>query len=576
MTNSFNQINEIREKADIVSIISSYISITKKGKNYFAVCPFHDDHNPSMSISPEKQIYKCFVCGASGNVFSFVKDYENVSFMEAVSIVAKNIGLTFNNTYKKNKIKDDKEHILLEFVCKYYINNLNTTFGKKALKYLKDRNLTEKTIDNFKIGLSLPSKDNLVNILQKKGYEKSFLNELGLMTNDYDYFQNRIMFPLFDEDGQVIGFSARIYNDEKNQAKYINSKESKIFKKGEFLYNYHIAKKEVKKSKKLIIVEGQMDVIRLCENDINYCVALSGTALTNNQVDLIKKLRVPVYLLLDNDFAGEKATYSNGEILEKANIDVKIVRITDFKDPDEFITKKGKEEFLNYLKKPMSYLSFKINYLKNNKNLSETKDLVKYINEVLDSLKNEKDDITIEVVLKKLSKDYDLDYKTLFKKLNNQKDNKITKMIKTNNKESEKHKKSKDILASEAIIYFMMQDSIYIKMYQKKLGYLPLKKHRSIVNDIIYFYEINGFINMADFITFSLEKEINADIVLEIIKENDKIFVSPKEMENYIEVIENYLVKEKIQRLKKELKEENNEMKKIEIVKEITKLKKEV
>ncbi len=576
MTNSTSIINEIREQADIVTVISSYLSLTKKGKNYFAICPFHDDHTPSMSISFEKQIYKCFVCGASGNVFTFVKDYENVSFNEAVQIVGKMVGINYDNVHKNTPVKNKKEYEIMNFVCKYYQNNLKTSLGNKALKYLKERHIDEKTIDKFKIGISLPSKNNLTMILNKKGLDISYLDNLGLSTKStsYDYFQNRIMFPLCDEDGQVIGFSARIYNNEANQPKYLNTKETSIFKKGEFLYNYNVAKKEVKKSRKLIIVEGQMDVIRLCANDVNYCVALSGTALTNYQVNMIKKLRVPVYLMLDNDNAGEEATFRNGEILEKANIDLKVVRLIDYKDPDEFIINKGIEELLKFLKKPMSYLSFKINYLKKNKNLKETKDLVKYINDVIDSLKNESDDLTIEVVLKKLSKQYDLDYNNLLKKLNNNKEKREEKKAKVEITKEEK--KNKVTIASEAIIYLMMQDPIYIKIYQKKLGFLPLKKHRNIINDILYFYELNGFVNMADFISFSEDRQVNIDNILEIINNNSEIKVSTNEMENYIKVINEALKKEKIEKLKRELKEENNEMRKIEIVKEITRIKKEV
>ena len=267
-------------------------------------------------------------------------------------------------------------------------------------------------------------------------------------------------------------------------------------------------------------------------------------------------------------------SFRNGEILEKANIDLKVVRLIDYKDPDEFIINKGIEELLKFLKKPMSYLSFKINYLKKNKNLKETKDLVKYINDVIDSLKNESDDLTIEVVLKKLSKQYDLDYNNLLKKLNNNKEKREEKKAKVEITKEEK--KNKVTIASEAIIYLMMQDPIYIKIYQKKLGFLPLKKHRNIINDILYFYELNGFVNMADFISFSEDRQVNIDNILEIINNNSEIKVSTNEMENYIKVINEALKKEKIEKLKRELKEENNEMRKIEIVKEITRIKKEV
>lgn len=577
MPNYANLINEIRSKADIVKVISSYIPLNKQGKNYFGVCPFHDDHNPSMSVSPDKQIYKCFVCGASGNVFTFVKDFENVSFNEAVSIVGASVGIEYKASNKVIVKKNKDEIKLMDFVCKYYQNNLYTKDGINALKYLEKRNINEDIIKRFKIGLSLNQYDGLAKILTSKEYNVQTLDNLGLVnSNLQDYFHNRIMFPLCNEDGDVIGFSARIFNNETNQPKYLNTKETILFKKGNFLYNYHLAKKAVKKDKILIIVEGQMDVIRLCQNGFENCIALSGTALTDEQVLMIKKLKVPVYLTLDNDNAGEIATYRNGEILEKNNVDLKVVRLLDYKDPDEFLQNKSKEEFLNYLKKPMSYLSFKMSYLKQNKNLKETKDLVLYINEVLDSLKNEKDDLTIEVALKKLSKEYDLDYNNLLKKLNNNKEQVKKDEVVKKWDTKPKRRRTRYELASSAIIYFMMNDPKYILMYQQKLGYLKLKEQRDIINHILYFYEINNYINLADFISYIEQDNIELPLLKDIINQGDNLKISEEEMSNYINVVDKSLKSDKLKELKRELFLENNEMKKIEIVKEITKLKKEV
>ena len=315
---SNDEINDIRASANIVDIVRDYIPLTQKGKNFVGVCPFHDDHSPSMSVSQDKQIYKCFSCGAAGNVFDFVGNYENVSFGEAVSIVANKIGKTLSTTITKSPINTHRvEYEMMELALKFYQNNLKTTLGAEARKYLNERGLDDNTIKDFDIGLSLDQSDALYNLLSKKEYDIKKQSDLGLINisknNVYDTFTRRIVFPLWDKDGHVVGFSARIYRGEKDTSKYINSKETIIFKKGETLYNYHQAKDYAKREKCMIVVEGFMDTIRLWVNGVKNVVALQGTALTKEQISLLKKLRCKIILCLDNDNAGELATINNGD-----------------------------------------------------------------------------------------------------------------------------------------------------------------------------------------------------------------------------------------------------------------------
>ena len=384
---SNDEINSIRAKADIVSVIGSYLPLTQRGKNYLGVCPFHDDHSPSMSVSGEKQIYKCFSCGATGNVFTFVQDYENVSFIEAVKIVADKCGMklsvdTFNSAPQIFK----EEHEIMDLAQKFYLNNLRTDSGKDALKYLKERGLNEDIIKEFGIGLSLDTNDSLYSLLSKKGYDKKKLLDVGLINeiNDkvYDMFSRRITFPLWDKEGNIVGFSARIYRGEKDVSKYMNSRESKLFKKGETLYNYHKAKDAAKREKQIIVVEGFMDAIRVSSVGIKNVVALQGTAMTQEQINLLKKLRVKVILCLDNDNAGEIATVNNGEELEKNNIETYVIRLSGEKDPDEYIIANGAEAFKENVLEPITFFEFKMNYLKQNKDLSNVTDLTTYINDV--------------------------------------------------------------------------------------------------------------------------------------------------------------------------------------------------
>ena len=229
-------INEIRNKTDIVDIISNYVPLTQRGKNYFGVCPFHDDHSPSMSVSKEKQIYTCFSCGATGNVFTFVSEYEHINFYEAVKLLGSKLGYNLGNM-SNGKNQTDKSLEIYESTCKFYQNNLNTALGKNAIEYLEQRKIDKETIKKFKIGLSI-SKTSVTDYLLNKQIPLKELISLGISTDDgRDLFTNRIMFPLYDLQGNVVAFSGRIYNT-KDSSKYINTKETKIFKKGNLLYNY--------------------------------------------------------------------------------------------------------------------------------------------------------------------------------------------------------------------------------------------------------------------------------------------------------------------------------------------------
>ena len=264
-------INEIRNKTDIVEVVSRYVNLTKTGKNYIGVCPFHDDHSPSMSVSPEKQIYTCFSCGASGNVFTFVSDFEKISFSEAVKLLGEKVGINVSNDIKVNT-KRDEYFDIYDLASKFYQNSLNSSLGKNAIEYLENRHLDKETIKKFGIGLSI-QKVSLTKYLTNKKYSLDKLIDIGL-TNDNgnDIFVSRIMFPIWGLSGNVVAFSGRIYNTKDN-SKYINTKETDNFKKGKILYNYHIAKEYLKKNDTVIIMEGQMDVIRASTVGINNCIA---------------------------------------------------------------------------------------------------------------------------------------------------------------------------------------------------------------------------------------------------------------------------------------------------------------
>ena len=570
-----NKINEIRNSVNIVDIIKEYVPLTSKGKNFFGVCPFHEDHAPSMSVSNDKQIYRCFSCGAAGNVFTFVKDYENVSFLEAVSLVAKKAGINFEYTKEKsssiNKNYEELYNILSDS-SKYFQNYLNTKDGEEALNYLKARSFDKDIIKEFEFGLA-PKNNGLCTFLGKKGYKDETVEKTSLISLDkypHDIFVDRIMIPIHDLEGHVLGFTGRIYK-EGSSPKYINSKESEIFKKGKILFNFHRAKNHVRNNHELIIVEGNMDALKMYAQGIKNVIALMGTALTTDQVDAIKKLRCKVILMLDNDNAGRLGIYQNGNILVKNGITPEVVLISDVKDPDEYLNKYGKEKFIKLVENPISFLNYKLEYFKDSLNLDDVTDLSKYIKLVINDLKNEKDSILVEVTLKKLAKEYNLDYANLASDLKG--DKPVAEQI--IKKEEEKVVIKIDEAVAN-IILGMISNGKYIKQFIKQLGFLPEKWQRNIVSEIRYYYEQNKTINIADFISYLSDKFEMQQIILNIVSKYGDLEITDELFNEYVKAEKKILLNKEIKDIKDKLKKETDINKKLALGEELTKLKREV
>ena len=562
-----NTINDIRKANDIVDVISSYIPLTKKGKNYFGICPFHDDTNPSMSVTRDKQIYKCFSCGASGNVFNFIMDYENVDFKEAARILAKRAGIDFKAGHIKNNNQYEKYYQMYDLALKLYQNNINSAYGKSAVEYLEKRFISKEIIKEFKIGLAL-DKNALTSILTKKGYSTLEMDKYGLGNGYNDLYFNRIMFPLFDTNNRVVGFSGRIYlSSDKEQSKYINTKETPIFKKGELLYNYYNAKEHCRLKKNVILVEGFMDVIRLYTIGIKNVVALMGTALTKNQINLLKRLSTEIYLCLDGDDAGRKAMASVGEDLINANCNVRVISLTEKLDPDEYILKYGKESFESLYDNAVNFSEFKLSYIKTGFNLSNIEDKNEYIKTVLKDISKDHDDIKKELILKKISNEFDIDISIL--KNNLKKDEKYSK-IETLKKEPEKRQKhDKYTKATYGILYAMMSSYDYAKAYEKRLNYLPSKQARLLANEIIYAYRYNSSLVLADFLTnFSTNEELFY-LAREIMKNIDGDEPDEQLFNDYVAVIREYNENQEIKRLKEMIKEEIDPVKKAQLLEKI-------
>ncbi len=544
-------VDEIRNKADIVEIIKDYIPLNQKGKNFFGVCPFHQDHSPSMSVSREKQMFKCFSCGAAGNVFKFVSDFENISFVEAIQKVANKVGvvLELKDDHKAVSKYDDKYKIM-DLANNFYQNNLNTKAGEGAKDYLKKRGLTEEMIKTFEIGLSF-SNNQLRNFLNSKKIANEELFDLGLVnfnnTDYFDVFVDRILFPIHDAVGHVVAFTGRVYDSQKTP-KYLNSKETVIFKKGNVLFNYHRAKDSVRLEKKLILVEGNMDALRMYASGFKNTVALMGTSLTDEQITLIQKLHVPVILMLDNDNAGALATETNGKLLTKANIIVEVVRLSNQKDPDEYILANGASKMAEVIKHPVSFLEFEYENLKENRNLQDPMELSNYVKDVLNCLETA-DKITIDIILNKLANEFNLSLEVLKQELKSDKQEiKIAKKI------SPKVKNSKYDISVNYILYYMMNEKKYIDLYQNNLGYFKEEKYRKIANEISYYAEEKNSINLADFLTYAETSPLK-DEIYNVIKSINDPRIEDNSIKDYFNNIKEKNWEDELQKLKLEQKQ---------------------
>ena len=571
----YDVILDIKSKVNIVDVISEYLPVEQKGKNYFAICPFHDDHNPSMSISPEKQIYTCFVCGASGNVFNFVANYEKVSFVSAVKKVAQKAGINLNinvkDDYKPKDTKYDKYYKMFDITNKYYQNNIKSVYGKKAIEYLHNRKIDDDIINEFEIGLSM-NDNNVSKLLEKKGYDVNELIDIGLCGKKdnfvYDVFRNRIMFPLYNLDGKPVGFSGRIYNGEKD-SKYVNSKESIIFKKGNLLYNYHRALSHAREKHQIIVVEGFMDVIRLYTIGIKNVVATMGTAITKEHANLLMKLSKNIVLCFDGDKAGEKATISALDALEKIGITPKIIRLEDDLDPDDYIIKKGSDAYLTHLNNPMSSVVFKINIDKSKTNFNDYNEISTYLKNVSKELEKIDDKVVYELTVNKLSKETGVSCDTINDMVKSIPKNEIKVITKRTSLKKDKYQK-----AEEYLVHYMLRNVDAVLIYQNNVSYLNDPMLSKIAMEILEFYEINRYINITDFTVFLEDKIdlIEKSLIIDDLSLPDE--VNTDILMDYVKTIDEGILKREIEKTKKQIKEEMDVAKKISLTEKLRNLKK--
>ena len=423
-------IEEVRQNNDVVDIISQYVHLTRKGRNYFGLCPFHNEKSPSFSVSPDRQIFHCFGCGVGGNVYTFLMKIEGITFKEALEQLAEraNIQLpTLENSADtaKEELKA-KVYKVNEFTAEFYHQNLYKPVAKIAQEYVKKRGMNKETLEAYKIGYS-GKFDELYKALKAQGFGEKEILESGLVNKNnngtyIDRYRERLMFPICDVRGKVIAFGGRILDDSKikdpkfPQPKYINSPENIVYSKGRNLFGLNVAKKD--SAKKLLIVEGYMDVISLHQRGITNVVGALGTALTEQQGWLLRKTTEQVILGFDADGAGQTAVARSMEILQKMGCDMRVLQIEGAKDPDEFIVKFGEGRFKLAIDNAISLVEFKVKNLKKELNLENTGDKIKFLNEIAKILSKVENTMEREIYIEKIAKGYNISKEAIYAEVN--------------------------------------------------------------------------------------------------------------------------------------------------------------
>ena len=415
-------LEDIRQSNDIVDVISQYVRLKRSGRNFFGLCPFHNEKSPSFSVSPDKQIFHCFGCGVGGNIFTFISKIEGISFREAIEVLAERANIQLpkleNNVDSVKEELKAKVYKVNKFTAEFYHENLYKSSSKVAQEYIKKRKLNNETLKSFQIGFS-GKFNELYNALKQEGFGEQEILESGLVNkNDngkfIDRYRNRLMFPICDARGRVIAFGGRVLDDSK--PKYINSPENVVYSKGRHLFGLNVAKKG--DTKTLLIVEGYMDVISLHQRGITNVVAALGTALTQQQGWLLRKNTEKVILGFDSDGAGQTAIVRSLEILQNMGCDMRVLQMEGAKDPDEYILKFGVVRFQNLMQNAISLFEFKVKILKQGLNLDSSNDKIKFLNEIAKLLAKIDNTMEKEVYIERIAKTYDISKEAIYAQVN--------------------------------------------------------------------------------------------------------------------------------------------------------------
>ena len=574
-------LDEIRQSNDIVDIVSQYVHLKRSGRNFFGLCPFHNEKSPSFSVSPDKQIFHCFGCGVGGNVYTFISKIEGVSFREAVEILAQraNIQLPKLESQGDNAKEELKAKVykVNKFAADFYHQNLYKPTSKIAQEYIKQRKLNNKTLIAFQIGFS-GKFDELYKALKKEGFNDPEILESGLVNkNDrgmyIDRYRNRLMFPICDGRGRVIAFGGRVLDNSK--PKYINSPENVVYSKGRHLFGLNVAKKE--HIKDLLIVEGYMDAISLHQRGITNVVAALGTALTQQQGWLLRKNAEKVILGFDSDGAGQTATMRSLEILQNMGCDIRVLQMSGAKDPDEYILKFGVIRFQKLMQEAISLIEFKVKMFKKDLNLNNANDKIKFLNNIAKLISQIDSIMEREVYIEKIAQTYDISKEAIYAQVNkikyanksgekqlnkarpvvkhiNLQENEVSEVVKNRentilsiliNKKLEAYKKLKDKITVQDFKY-NLNKNILAKLYEE------FEKGNSNINNILDNFDEQTRNHITMIMAYDLEIE-NVDKAINdilITYEKEKLETKKNQV---IEQLENETNIDEKKKLEKEL-----------------------
>ena len=424
-----SKIEEIRESVDIVDVISQHVQLRKRGKNFIGLCPFHSEKTPSFTVSDEKQIFHCFGCHTGGNVFKFLTEFHKISFVEAVQELAEQQGITIEFDKQEYTEQQSEQETLYDInteAARYFLNNLlNDYEGEFARKYLHDRNIKTQTLRSFGLGYSLKGWENFINFAKSRNLNIDKCIQLGLIGKNsegklYDKLPGRLIFPIFSPNGRVVAFAGRVLDSKDTGAKYINSPESLIYIKGRILYGLSFAKDDIRRLDKAIIVEGYMDLISLYQSGIKNVVAVSGTALTDDQVQLLSRYTKNVVLLFDADVAGIKASMRSIEILLKRDMEVKIVSLPKGEDPDSYVNKYGKEEFEELIKRAENFLEYETKHYESQGKFNDPSTAAEAIRDLVKPVALINDELKRNLLIRNIAQKFNLREKLIESELDKQ------------------------------------------------------------------------------------------------------------------------------------------------------------
>lgn len=535
MAIDFDLVKEIKQRADIVDVISYYLSsVQKKGKGYVSVCPFHDDHNPSMQISKDKQTFHCFVCHTGGDVFTFVQKYDKCSFEEAVRKVCDIIGFDDPRLHKQVYAKKVDENLVPVYNCinelqKYYVYALATDEGQIARDYLEKRKLSPEQCAKFGVGYAFKDGKMTIEYLKAKGFSLKNIENTGIAlaqtTGMSDNNQGRLIFPIKDSNGQVCGFSARKIIEDPDAAKYVNSPETIIFTKGNILYNYYLAKQTARHDGYIYVVEGFMDVFAFDTIGITSCVALMSTKLTTKHIELLKKLGVEIRICLDGDNAGQSAMMGLMSQLDEAHLPYRLVSVPgEIRDPDEILKQDGEEKLKAYVNSLVDPFIFALNYYQNISPLGSLDDKKKVIRHFMPMIAAIKDKLVQDDYIYKLSEATGFTAQAIrntlkdYMKPKKSSDTPIAFVNASVDTSQDLQKLSRDIrrltLAERTVLDLMFISDEAITFYEQDIKYFYTEIYRAIANFILEQYKNSGRVDAS-----SLLDEVGA---LDI-KNKDKI-----------------------------------------------------